>query len=105
MAIVPSVKNETIYTETLPALEEERQVCGGHRVRHDSESDSFPDCAACNGSGLVPTSIGARILDLLRHNSRVTLSAALEVSSVQQPLPDPRAIPSPFRPPQFSAPR
>ena len=37
-------------------------------------------CHECGGSGFVPTSLGARILELVRPNSRVTVSAELRVS-------------------------
>ena len=75
--------NNLINLEMLPDLEAICATCGGGRVKYESESDTFPDCQTCGGSGFVPTSIGARILDLIRHNSRVTVSAELRVSSAR----------------------
>lgn len=61
--------------------------CNGAKGYNDIEADGgWADCGECNGAGFVPTSIGSRILDLIRHNSRVTISAALEVSSSRYAL-------------------
>lgn len=59
-------------------LETKCATCDGRKHVYDSETDSFNECRLCNGSGLTPTRFGARILDLVRHNSRV--SAELQIS-------------------------
>ena len=64
----------------IPELEKVCESCGGKRKEYDHIEDCFADCCDCNGSGFVPTPIGSRILDLIRHNSRVTVSAELRVS-------------------------
>lgn len=46
------------------------------------EEEEWRECAKCHGSGYVPTQIGARILELVRHNSRLTVSAELRVAGV-----------------------
>ena len=63
-------------------LETKCENCAGSGFIYEREEVSGKsECEDCNGSGFVPTSIGARILDLIRHNSRVTVSAELRVSS------------------------
>ena len=58
--------------------------CQGRGKRTDIESEEgFSECLECGGSGFKPTPIGARILELIRHNSRVKISAELQVSSAQ----------------------
>jgi DnaJ-class molecular chaperone len=36
------------------------------------------DCVKCSGTGYVPTDLGAKILDLVRHNLRSILLEKLE---------------------------
>ena len=63
-------------------LESKCPSCGGRKGFSDGEEEGgWRDCARCNASGFVPTPMGARILDLIRHNSRVTVSAELLVAS------------------------
>ena len=63
------------------ALELECNRCHGKGEFADSaEPDGALACITCNGSGFVPTEIGARILSLMGHNSRLTVSAELHVS-------------------------
>lgn len=53
-------------------------VCNGNKGSHTGEEESgWSDCYNCNGSGYVPTEAGKRILDLMRHNSRVKVTAEL----------------------------
>lgn len=66
----------------LPELERRCEPCEGRgRFTDVEEDEGWYYCQKCNGSGFVPTAVGARILDLIRHNSRVTITAALEVAS------------------------
>lgn len=67
----------------IPPLEQKCPDCKGKGNTYNVEEDCVLDCKICNGSGFVPTTIGARILDLIRHNSRVTVSAELRVSSAR----------------------
>ena len=66
---------------SLPPLEESCSVCGGKKHVYNAELDGFLDCISCNGSGFSPTEEGRRVLLLLRHNTRVTVSAELCVST------------------------
>lgn len=66
----------------IPELEAECPKCKGRGGYADIEEDGGRYvCAQCNGSGLIPTPIGARILELVRHNSRLNISADLLISS------------------------
>lgn len=68
----------------LPDLEIQCEQCNGTRGYRDAvEHNGWADCPYCDGSGYKPTPIGARILDLIRHNSRVKISAELQVSSAR----------------------
>lgn len=67
--------------ESILVLEVPCLSCDGRRVNYNSEVDLFDKCDACNGTGMVPTAIGARILELVRHNSRVSVTAEFAVSS------------------------
>jgi len=49
--------------------------CKGTRSEYKSEDDCYVDCSACNGSGFQPTQLGARILALVRHNARLSVTA------------------------------
>lgn len=80
MAIAPSIMIAIANFEIFPDLEAICSACRGGRCLYDSDSDSYPDCKSCNGSGYVPTPVGARILDLVRHNARVTVSSFLKIS-------------------------
>ena len=67
----------------LPILEEECPICKGKKGRFYSEveeNNGWADCFRCKGAGYVPTEVGARILELVRHNSRVTVNAELCVA-------------------------
>lgn len=76
----------TPSTESLlPDLEKVCEVCSGKKYAYSSEEDAFPDCSNCNGSGFVPTESGKRILDLLRHNSRVSVTAQLCFTDASHP--------------------
>ena len=64
-------------------LETKCPYCNGKGGAHDRDSereDGWLDCFNCKGSGFVPTEAGVRILALIRHNSRVKISAELTVS-------------------------
>jgi ribosomal protein S27E len=56
----------------LPNLEVVCRHCKGKGGIYDHESDSYVDCKICNGSGFTPTAFGARVLNLFRHQCRVT---------------------------------
>ena len=64
-------------------LEKKCRQCGGKGVEDDLEANCIADCPYCNGSGFVPTSLGIRVLELIRHNSRVKVSAEFQVSSAR----------------------
>ena len=61
-------------------LEVKCPSCNGTKSCYDSETDSFLDCKECGGSGFKPTAIGKQILTLIRHNSKVNITAELYVS-------------------------
>jgi len=44
------------------------------------EDGGWCACYSCNGSDFVPTSLGARVLELVRHNSKVDITAELRLS-------------------------
>ena len=68
----------------LPELEIACPVCNGKKGRATGEEESgFSECFRCEGSGFIPTPLGARILELIHHNSRVQVSAELRVSSAR----------------------
>lgn len=64
----------------IPELESECLDCQGTGNNYVSADDEFAICSHCNGSGLIPTPIGLRILELVRHNSRMSVNAELLVS-------------------------
>jgi hypothetical protein len=64
----------------MPELEKICSNCAGKAVVYNTEEDCFSDCPSCHGSGFTPTAIGERILELVRHNSRVDVTAELRVS-------------------------
>ena len=67
---------------TLPDLETICHVCNGDKGRHTGEEESgWAECWYCEGSGFVPTPLGSRILELVRHNSKVEISGQLRVYS------------------------
>ena len=69
--------------ESLKDLENPCELCSGKGTRVDITSEEgFVECYKCDGSGYIPTLIGARILALIRHNSRVKVSAELRVCGV-----------------------
>ena len=58
--------------------------CNGKGGYRDVEEETgWAECLGCGGSGFQPTPMGARILDLVRHNSRVQVSAEFCVSSMR----------------------
>lgn len=64
----------------LPTLEELCPICKGRGGYADIEDDNgWAACGKCNGSGYVPTAIGVQILELVRHNSRLNVTAELRV--------------------------
>lgn len=68
----------------IPALEITCQKCGGAGGYNDVEEDGGRYvCRDCGGSGFIPTVIGKRILDLIGHNAKLTISADFRVSSAQ----------------------
>ena len=55
--------------------------CQGHgKFPDETESSGFLKCLDCNGVGYIPTALGARILALVRHNTRLTVNAELRVA-------------------------
>ena len=60
--------------DEIPNLEDKCQECNGSRGNHDPEH-GWIDCYKCNGAGFIPTEAGARIIALIRHNSRMKISA------------------------------
>ena len=65
----------------LPELEQACTYCDGKGFHADGDSETgLADCNYCDGAGFVPTKIGAQILKLIRHNSRVKVTAELRVS-------------------------
>lgn len=65
----------------LPELEIICERCHGKGVRYYGDDDGEGQkCSACSGYGYVPTEAGVRILSLVRHNSRLSLSAELCVA-------------------------
>ena len=67
----------------LPILENKCDHCNGNGFFGSRNGEDREDCHKCGGSGFVPTSIGARILELVRHNSKLKVIAELTVSSGQ----------------------
>lgn len=66
----------------LPDLETVCPVCNGDKGRHTGEEISgWAECWNCEGSGFIPTSLGVKILELVRHNSKVEISGELRVCS------------------------
>lgn len=65
-------------------LEVSCALCNGRgwHIYVENEEDRTP-CYKCNGSGFVPTEAGVRILSLIRHNARLTVSAELDVSGAR----------------------
>jgi DnaJ-class molecular chaperone len=71
-------------TNEIPELEMVCQRCGGTGQRAEVGSDDgYVDCFDCHGTGYKPTPIGVRILELVRHNSRVSVTAELRVPSAR----------------------
>ena len=69
----------------LPELEINCPACKGKAAIYNLQDDCFKDCASCNGTGFTPTPTGKTILELIRHNSIVTVSAELRVPSLAYP--------------------
>ncbi len=62
-------------------LEQNCPDCQGRRGEYlRGEEEGWQACSRCNGSGFVPTELGTRVLNLIRHNSRLTVSAELRVA-------------------------
>jgi len=54
--------------------------CNGRGWMLDIEQDEGKSaCDNCEGAGYTPTEIGVRILKLIRHNSRVNITADFHV--------------------------
>ena len=67
----------------LQELEKPCEWCNGKGVRVDMQSDDgFSECYKCGGSGFIPTHDGAKILALMRHNSRVKVNAELRICGI-----------------------
>ena len=67
--------------EDFPLLEIRCETCKGEGGYGDVEADGgWASCFDCSGSGYRPTLTGARILELVRHNSKVDITAELRVS-------------------------
>lgn len=55
--------------------------CRGEKGYGDNEEpNGWVECRKCRGAGLIPTETGMKILNLVRHNSRVKLKAELCVA-------------------------
>lgn len=67
----------------IPELEVKCEACNGSGSTYQPEADQYDDCSKCNGSGFMPTAIGARILTLLRHQCRVTVTSEFSVPAVR----------------------
>jgi DnaJ-class molecular chaperone len=79
-----NIKYATSVIEELPTLETVCDGCNGRGGYTDRECENdWAHCPYCGGSGFKPTPIGARILELIRHNSKVKVTAELSVSSVR----------------------
>ena len=61
-------------------LEEICTACQGQGGRNNPET-GWSDCYKCEGAGFIPTVLGERILNLMRHNSRALVSSAMHVSA------------------------
>ena len=59
---------EDKVNDTLPVLEQPCRKCGG-RGTYSGGGDR-ETCGLCEGAGYVPTEVGMRVLDLMRHNFR-----------------------------------
>ena len=68
-------------TLKIPQLEELCPACKGKGLY--AEVDEKIPCYKCNGSGYVPTKEGLQIIALIRHNSRITIEADLQIASGQ----------------------
>ena len=62
-------------------LETKCAHCDGRGKRTDASLDDDYDCEKCNGSGFVPTRFGMRVLELVRHNTRVRSEIFVGASS------------------------
>ena len=70
-------------SDIIQDLEKPCEWCEGRGKRVDMQSDEgYSECYKCGGSGFIPTEIGARILALMRHNSRVRVNAELRICGV-----------------------
>ena len=56
--------------QSFDALEVDCPVCDGEGELQDSDGST---CTCCGGAGFVPTTIGERILALIRHNLKPML--------------------------------
>jgi hypothetical protein len=50
-------------------LEVRCKECEGTGGLADSIDRSWSNCAGCKGAGWIPTDLGKRILDLMKHNA------------------------------------
>jgi DnaJ-class molecular chaperone len=67
--------------DNFPALEMLCETCKGEGGYGDVEAEGgWANCFDCSGSGYRPTPVGAKILELVRHNSKVDITAELHVS-------------------------
>jgi DnaJ-class molecular chaperone len=70
----------------LPQLELECSTCKGRGGYADIEDDNgWASCDECNGAGFIPTPEGTRILNLVLHNSHMSVKAELLVSGAAVP--------------------
>jgi len=68
--------------DNIPDLEKMCASCKGTGWCESIKEDDggWGTCSDCAGTGFIPTEIGARILELVRHNSRVNITAEFRVS-------------------------
>lgn len=62
-------KKETTL-ESLPELETVCPECEGDNDYNANAYGPWRPCGSCGGAGYIPTDLGAKIIDLIRHNIR-----------------------------------
>jgi DnaJ-class molecular chaperone len=60
--------------EQIPDLEQKCPRCDGSGGGIPCDEPGWVTCEECSGSGFVPTSLGRKVLTLMRHNTRLTIN-------------------------------